>query len=231
MGSKIQVEAYASAVRIGASLSPLYSKTQRTHVSLACSADFDKTVRDGGRSESIKEALVSLSEIPKEDGTIETPYGPLIRLKGIPLWRTYCRKEVFIDYINVDLSNWLQEPDSDFEDSPQEIRSVFPYPKARWSDEKIPDFKEVKGIGSPLNETFLSFQGVKKLGFDESLGLQIFALAYLEYLRYCQEGPIPTRTATVQEPGYKTRVITTTKWWANVIQQPAQDVDPIAVTC
>jgi len=61
----------------------------------------------------------------------------------------------------------------------------------------------------------------RRWGFDEALGYQIFALAYLESEKHFSEmETIPSRVATVPEQGGKSRIVTTTKWWNVVLQQP-----------
>jgi hypothetical protein len=57
-------------------------------------------------------------------------------------------------------------------------------------------------------------------GFDESIGNQILAVAFLEWEDWKRTGlGIPCRVLTVPEPGYKARIVTTGPYWLNILQQ------------
>jgi hypothetical protein len=57
-------------------------------------------------------------------------------------------------------------------------------------------------------------------GFDESIGLQILACAYLSMIDDTQGvSEIPIRVLTIPEPGCKARIVTTGPYWLYVLQQ------------
>jgi len=79
------------------------------------------------------------------------------------------------------------------------------------------------GFGAESPETL---GGVRflKLGFDEAIGSQILACAYLDYksweaLSGVDSFAIEARVLSIPEPGYKTRIVTTGPYWLNVLQQ------------
>jgi hypothetical protein len=98
-----------------------------------------------------------------------------------------------------------------------------PAGEARWRhwcrDEPFLQFPELQfGMDSP--ETLAGFPFLK-VGFDEAIGSQILACAYLDYVEWRQSDrdEIPVRALAVPEPGYKTRIVTTGPYWLNVLQQ------------
>jgi hypothetical protein len=64
-----------------------------------------------------------------------------------------------------------------------------------------------------------SWMGVHaRAGLDSYLGKSILSKALVAAEIF--SGPIPVKVITVSEPGYKARIVTTTKWFVNIVQQP-----------
>jgi hypothetical protein len=57
-----------------------------------------------------------------------------------------------------------------------------------------------------------------RAGLDSELGTFIYQKACSSVNVW--QGPIPVKVLTVSEPGYKARIVTTTKWFVNIVQQP-----------
>jgi len=77
-----------------------------------------------------------------------------------------------------------------------------------------------RGFGDLSRETLGGFE-VFRQGFDDAIGAQILACAYLSYeaAQYDLEQGIPVRALSIPEPGFKTRIVTTGPYWLNVLQQ------------
>jgi hypothetical protein len=57
-----------------------------------------------------------------------------------------------------------------------------------------------------------------RVGLDSLVGTRALRGALVAAENH--SGPIPVKVITVSEPGYKARIVTTTKWWVNLVQQP-----------
>jgi len=171
------------------------STSTETHVSLSSAGDIECPSSQGGRGARIRQALkLVLSVIPTETKMIELPCGLSTQeITGLPRWRTW------------------------FRTYPITFRQV---------DEDV-------GFGDPVlpEHGFKFVLNDRRWGFDEALGHQMLAVALLEAAEHGvfrkEKGfpinldcpPIPSRISTIQEPGGKSRIITTTVWWNIILQQ------------
>jgi len=72
------------------------------HLSLAAAGSLNYTVAEGGRAKEIIDSISPLLEyVPEEDTLIPTPFGSQRDIKGVPRWRTWCRKEPYEGYPDV----------------------------------------------------------------------------------------------------------------------------------
>jgi hypothetical protein len=182
------------ASQIGSFLRPMVSQrifNRMSHISFANSGTVDTPVAKGGRgSEMVSNLTRILTEIPSEDKVISTPWGDLSSYAGIPPWRSWCRPLI------LDEDPITNEPVSDF------------------LELKLKDY--TLGVRDRL------------WGADYALGDQILNCAFLcavdegfidpKTLRVLK--PLEAKILTVPEPGGKSRIVSTTKWWNNVLQQP-----------
>jgi len=162
------------------------------HLSLSTAGDYDSSVEDGGRAAiMVRELKEIMNHIEPEDSFIESPFGPLISIAGFPRRRT-----------------WGLDPDTleipfiiDY-DAPLEHRKAF--------------------IESSLGHLFSygDFAWDGNLAYQFLIGAWYkgYSTGYLDNVNVIK--PIPARIITVPEPGGKVRIVTTTKWWVNVLQQP-----------
>nr|UYL95388.1 MAG: RNA-dependent RNA polymerase [Qingyang Narna tick virus 1] len=75
-------------------------------------------------------------------------------------------------------------------------------------------------FGEVIKEEVFAEQNLYFQGYDEAIGRQIIVCAYLDYRDWASYGwPIPTRTLTIPEPGYKARIVTTGPYWTVVLPQ------------
>jgi hypothetical protein len=73
-------------------------------------------VIEGGRAREIKDSITPiLSYIPEEDGEIILPFTTLRDVKGVPRWRTWCRKETYEDYPEYEFGERTKETIAGFE--------------------------------------------------------------------------------------------------------------------
>jgi len=186
---------YQEGYAIARYLTPLIPKgilEVTPHMSMNNAASFDSSVEDGGRASDIVKCIYKwLIVVPHYDETIFTPLGALKCPGGYARWRSWCRKTVLIK---------------------DELTSVFV---------SNDDFLRVK------EKDFTNTVADRLWGADEVLGLQILNIAYLEAIAsgYMSEKgivlkPLLARVICVPEPGNKSRIVTTTMWWNNVLQQP-----------
>jgi hypothetical protein len=186
-----------AAKRIGTRLATHRPKAG-SHISLVASASFDYTVKDGGRGKEIVDFITEyLKEIPVEEEVTQSPFGLIRCVPRFERWKTMCRSRRDLHFVRNNVITDIFAPGGPMSKTQEAVLG-----------EKIVDVD----TGLPVNAHF---------GFDGVIGKQILSIAYLQYLKWVREGkpPIPMRLAFVPEPGFKTRVVTTTKWWVNVIQQ------------
>jgi len=80
------------------------------HVSLNSAGSYFATVLEGGRGKEIREALISrLTVIPKEDESIQTPFGLLSCPAGRPRWRFWCRASEYTFYEDIPFGEPITE--------------------------------------------------------------------------------------------------------------------------
>nr|WAK75267.1 MAG: RNA-dependent RNA polymerase [Narnaviridae sp.] len=89
---------------------------------------------------------------------------------------------------------------------------------ATWARDSIPPEYNRFNFEKNLFGTESRTHGSGFLGLDEAIGIQVPMVAYALYRKWGNT-PIPSRVLVVPEPGFKTRIVTTTKWWNNVLQQ------------
>lgn len=166
-----------------------------THVSLSSAGDIECPSSQGGRGARIRQSLKDrLSTIATKTQLRELPCGITVQeIAGLAYWRTWFRVHPITS----------RQLDDD----------------VQFGDKVLPEH----GFGFVIND--------RRWGFDEALGHQMLAVALLEAaehgLFHAEEGyplnmacpPIPSRISTVQEPGGKSRIVTTTLWWNIILQQ------------
>jgi hypothetical protein len=198
------------ATYVGKKVSSRRKKTNLTalcHISLSTAGDVDFSKINGGRGAAIQEDISKiLTDFPSQSGYLDLPFGISVREEqGVPRYATWGRPE------NLRLKKKLASSD--------------PRWKARfvWSDAPVYGFGQPRQDYDPEVES-----GEYALeGYDSYLGVQIF---YAALLVAFNEGyldlqgnplkPVPARTSVVPEPGGKARIITVTKWWLIILQQP-----------
>lgn len=86
--------AYKAARKIGRQTRKTGNRSQdRAHISMSCAGSYYKTILEGGRAAEILDAITPLlTYVPLEDELIATPLGDLKCPKGIPRWRSWCRR-------------------------------------------------------------------------------------------------------------------------------------------
>jgi len=64
------------------------------HISVTSSGEYGHSIRNGAQAGAVAEAINRcLTHVPEFDSIEETPFGPAIHKRGIPLWKTLFRKE------------------------------------------------------------------------------------------------------------------------------------------
>jgi hypothetical protein len=181
--------------------------TALNHISLSTAGDVDFPKSKGGRGAAINAAITEiLGVIPAESGDLALPFGITVReVAGKPRYCTWGRPTNLV------------------------VRKVVPSSDPRWVRRAIMLEAPVYGFGGQRADFNPEIEGNKECyeGYDEYLGLQIFYCALYTALieGYIDlEGnalkPVPASTSVVPEPGGKARVVTTTKWWVQVLEQP-----------
>jgi len=190
-----------------------------SHISLSSAACYERSIQDGGR---VMEVLDSIKEIltvePDEDETIHIHGLTLFCPKGQPRFRHWCRPKP--------LTRWISgEPNY----------SIHSEEVHRWHTVGNPDrginpdielyrydqdwfYQQTLTFGDYLpgeSSTWMGVEKMHRLGFDSTLGDQIFVCALLK------SDPIPkSRIMTAPEGGNKVRILGITEWWNTIIQQP-----------
>lgn len=165
--------------------------TEVTHISLASAGDYDVASEDGGRAVAIVEDLREFYQKVPDEDLDH----------DLPLG--------FVGKDRKGIPRWRTW-----------MRS-----HTLWAPSEAVLFDPIKD----WYEAFIDDD--RRWGADEVCGFQIFALALLKakdwgvfdsenYVNY-YFNPIPGRVSCVPEPGGKVRVVTITKWWLIVLQQPA----------
>jgi len=101
-------------------------------------------------------------------------------------------------------------------DSKEEIKYTPLWEYLRTPDDQRPfgrlgsEVKYYSDFTSPPVSTYI--------GLDKAFGPQIVECAYYLY-KSVKRTHIDMRLATVNEPGYKSRIVTTNEWWCNILQQ------------
>jgi hypothetical protein len=176
------------------------------HISLSTAGDVDFSKANGGRGAAIQDAIIRiLDDIPSASGNLLLPFGITVREEqGVPRYCTWGRPENL------------------------KLKKVLPSQDPRWKKRFVWSAAPVYGFGNPREDCSPDEPGGTALeGYDEYLGVQIFYCAlyvafnegYMDYLGNFLK-PVPAQTSVVPEPGGKARVITTTKWWVQILEQP-----------
>lgn len=65
------------------------------HISVTSSGELMSSIKEGGQSYAVYTAACRyLAEVPEEDALLDSPFGPVVKRKGIPLWKTLFRTEI-----------------------------------------------------------------------------------------------------------------------------------------
>jgi hypothetical protein len=93
-----------AARRIGGICKSIRSRTIPdgvAHISVTSSGELEHSIKDGAQAMAVREAMIRiLTIVPEEDLEENTPFGPAVHHKGIPLWRTVFRSEVLDTELN-----------------------------------------------------------------------------------------------------------------------------------
>jgi len=214
----ILTELKEAAEEIAAFTKSRGAKVTAGHISLACAADYDYTVKDGGRASDIIDSVRPiLTQVPLEDEEIKTPLGVLKCPANEERWRHWFRKYPYTKYT-------YGKPDySRFDVEDLEGESIETKPEGF--------YHVTTPFGDPIpKDKWLGEPNIRLVGIDYAFGLQVYACAFLKYTEY-REKFIPMRLSTVNEPGYKSRVITITLWWVNVLLQAVSHIVQDCLAC
>jgi hypothetical protein len=73
------------------------------HISMHGAGSLFYSIEEGGRAEEILDFIYpTLTRIPEEDREVSLPFIKLKEHKGVPLWRTWCRHEIYEGYPDID---------------------------------------------------------------------------------------------------------------------------------
>jgi len=209
--SELLMRCKASAERIGKFIRDKGYRKGSSHISLSTAATLNSTVKDGGRANDIIAGITPfLTGIPLQEEVYNTPMGSYKCPAGIARWRTLARPETYSFWTD-DIPSTLVEEEYEYEGVVYKTVDGDPGTKRINFGEILP------------KESLNAVYDVEcyRQGFDEAIGLQILIIAYLEYLKWKQTDgkSLFARAIFVPEPGYKSRMVTTTEWWVNILQQ------------
>jgi len=184
--------------------SKMKSTESEAHISVGAGGSYSLTVAEGGRSmEVYLEALPILEHVPLADEEIKTPWGVFTTPAGIARWRSWGRSKIYNHWIQGQPKFGIFDPSEYIGQSPETAPHMY--------------FDKSYGFGEILPVTYLGEADLVKQGYDYALGMQLTVAAFIAMQKH--EGTIPARVLTVPEPGLKARIVTTTTWWNNLLQQ------------
>jgi hypothetical protein len=208
--------------------------TALCHISVSTAGDVDFPKASGGRGAAVAEDIYRiLDEYPAVTQEIHLPFGFVVRdVQAVPRYCTWGRTappqvKKFFRYKGSRETHSVVNGYSFCGPSGEQCIGI-DCPDCIYLPIAAPHY----GFGQPLPMEPAQYTGGKDTGprlegWDEFLGLQIFYAALFVAFNegYIDlEGnplkPIPAKTSVVPEPGGKARVVTTTKWWVQVLEQP-----------
>jgi len=163
-----------------------------THISLNMAGDYDIPSLKGGRGEKIRLDIEEvLGVIPEESQWISLPCGlSVYDRKGVPRWRTWMRSHE---------PPGSDHPKSKFGSNRQNVTNNFIFENRFWGHDEVLAY-QILCVALVRAKEWGVFDSENKLVTDFPV--------------------IPARIASPPEPGGKVRVVTTTKWWVIILQQP-----------
>jgi hypothetical protein len=190
------------------------------HISISTAGDIDYPKVWGGRGAAINYDIIDvLDDYAVHSGEVKLPFGITVREEqGLPRYCTWGRPK------NLSVRAHVRCPGFPGCGSSMS-RSLGGCSRCRFVPAQCP----VYGFGNLRLDTDTEAEGQKQCfeGYDEYLGLQIFYVAL--YIAFNEgymdmEGnflkPVPAKTSVVPEPGGKARIVTVTKWWVQILEQP-----------